>query len=316
MVFSISITKTHVQIEQRRDNMKLDALHVFLLVADYEHITRAAEELMLTQPAVTRTIHSLEQEAGLPLFERQGRRIALTQAGRIMQTYVRRIIALERELEESLADLRDVEAGEVIISASKTTGAYLLPPAIARFRTLHPHIALQLTIHNSYGVTEQVLSWRADIGLVEGDISTLPPELAVEVIATDELVLVIGPTHRWRGMQAVTPEMLGANELVLREQGSGTREVIERALQQQGVQVSPLLTAPENETIKQLVMQGMGAAILPALVVQREVMALDLLRIPIVGLDLHREFSLVRRADKQLSRAADSFCATLRRFIE
>ena len=296
--------------------MRLDALHVFLLVADYEHITRAAEELMLTQPAVTRTIHSLEQEAGLPLFERQGRRIALTEAGRVMQTYVRRIIALERELEESLADLRDVEAGEVIISASKTTGAYLLPPAIAQFRTLHPHIALQLTMHNSHGVTEQVLSWRADIGLVEGDISALPPELAVEVIATDELVLVIGPTHRWRGLQAVTPEMLGANELVLREQGSGTREVIERALQQQGVQVSPLLTAPENETIKQLVMHGMGAAILPALVVQREVMALDLLRVPIVNLDLHREFSLVRRADKQLSRAADSFCSVLRRSIE
>ncbi len=296
--------------------MKLDALHVFLLVADYEHITRAAEELMLTQPAVTRTIHSLEQEAGLPLFERQGRRIALTEAGRIMQTYVRRIIALERELEESLADLRDVEAGEVIISASKTTGAYLLPPAIARFRTLHPHIALQLTIHNSHGVTEQVLSWRAEIGLVEGDISALPPELAVEVIATDELALVIAPTHRWKDLQAVTPEMLGANELVLREQGSGTREVIERALQQQGVQVSPLLTAPENETIKQLVMHGMGAAILPALVVQREVMALDLLRVPIVSLDLHREFSLVRRADKQLSRAADSFCAVLRRSIE
>src|ERR1700738_5004419 len=111
MTFIIPIAKKHEQIAPRRDEMKLDALHVFLLVADYEHITRAAEDLALTQPAVTRTVHSLEQETGVPLFERQGRRIALTDAGRIMQTYARRIIALERELEESLAALRDVEAG-------------------------------------------------------------------------------------------------------------------------------------------------------------------------------------------------------------
>src|SRR5262249_15126501 len=157
-----------------RDNMKLDALHVFLQVADYEHVTRAAKDLALTQPAVTRTIHSLEQEAGLPLFERQGRRIALTNAGRIMQTYAHRIIALEQELEESLAALRDVQAGEVLISASKTTGVYLLPPVIARFRTLHPQITLSLSIDNSYGVAEQVLAWQADFGLVEGEISALP----------------------------------------------------------------------------------------------------------------------------------------------
>jgi DNA-binding transcriptional LysR family regulator len=292
--------------------MKLDALRVFLLVADYEHMTRAALDLALTQPAVSRTINGLERETGVPLFERQGRRIVLTNAGRIVQAYARRIIALERELEESLMALLDIEAGEVIISASKTTGVYLLPPVIARFRTLHPHIAFQLTIHNSHGVTEQVLAWRADIGLVEGDISTLPPELAVEVITTDELVLVVAPTHRWSSLQRVTPEMLGSNELLLREQGSGTREVIERAFHQQGVQVSPLLTVPENETIKQLVMRGMGAAILPAVVVQREVVTLDLQRLPIVGMDLRREFSLVMRADKQLSRAAHAFCALLR----
>jgi DNA-binding transcriptional LysR family regulator len=296
--------------------MKLDALRVFLRVADYEHVTRAAEDLALTQPAVSRTIHSLEQEIGLPLFERQGRRIALTAAGRIVQTYARRIMALEQELEESLAALRDVEAGEVVISASKTTGVYLLPPMITRFRTLHPHIALSLSIDNSHQVTEQILTWQADIGLVEGDISSLPPELAVEVIANDELVLVIAPTHRWSSLRAVTPEMLRANELLLREQGSGTREVIERALQEQGVQVSPLLTVPENETIKQLVMRGTGAAILPALVVQREMETHDLQRVPIEGLDLHREFSLVRRADKQLSRAAHAFCALLRQVTE
>jgi len=291
--------------------MDLDALRVFLLTADYQHITRAAEELALTQPAVSRTIQRLEQQAGLPLFERQGRRIALTTAGQVVQTYARRIAALERELEESLAALRDLETGEVIISASKTTGVYLLPPVVARFRERHPHIALQLTILNSRQVVEQVVSWRADIGLIEGDRSALPAELAVEVVARDELVLIMAPTHRWSTLPAVTPAMLAESELLLREPGSGTREVIERACRRQGVQLVPLLTVPENETIKQLVMRGVGAAILPALVVQREVAAGDVRRVPIAGLDLHRELSLIRRADKQLSRAARAFCALL-----
>jgi DNA-binding transcriptional LysR family regulator len=296
--------------------MKLDALRVFLLVADYEHITRAALELALTQPAVSRMIQSLEQEAGLPLFERQGRRIALTAAGRAMQTYARRILALEQELEGALAALRDLETGEVIISASKTTGIYLLPPVIARFRALHPHITFQLTVLNSRQVIEQVLTWQADLGLVEGDISALPPELDREVIATDELVLIVAPTHRWSSRETVTPEMLGARELLLREQGSGSREVVEHALQRHGIQVRPLLIVPENEMIKQLVMGGVGAAILPALVVQREVMSGDLLRVPLVGLDLHRELSLVQRADRDLSRAARAFCVLLRQVIK
>jgi DNA-binding transcriptional LysR family regulator len=291
--------------------MDLNALRIFLLTADYQHITRAAEELALTQPAVSRTIQRLEQEAGLPLFERQGRRIALTTAGQVVQTYARRMMALERELEESLAMLRDLETGEVIISASKTTGVYLLPPIVARFRERHPHIALHLTILNSRQVVEQVVSWRADIGLIEGDRSALPAELVVEVVARDELVLIMAPGHRWSGLSEVTPVMLAESELLLREQGSGTREVIERAFWRQGVQLVPLLTVPENETIKQLVMRGVGAAILPALVVQREVEAGDVRRVPITGLDLHRELSLVWRADKQLSRAARAFCALL-----
>jgi DNA-binding transcriptional LysR family regulator len=291
--------------------MDLNALRIFLLTADYQHITRAAEELALTQPAVSRTIQRLEQQAGLPLFERQGRHIALTTAGQVMQTYTRRMVALERELEESLAALRELEAGEVIISASKTTGVYLLPPVVARFREHHPHITLQLTILNSRQVVEQVVSWRADVGLIEGDRSALPAELAVEVVARDELVLIMAPDHRWSDLPAVTPAMLAESELLLREQGSGTREVIERAFLRQGVPLVPLLTVPENETIKQLVMCGVGAAILPALVVQREVATGDVRRVPIAGLDLHRELSLVRRTDKQLSRAARAFCALL-----
>jgi DNA-binding transcriptional LysR family regulator len=291
--------------------MNLHYLRVFLTVAEHEHITRASEELIISQPAVTKTIQHLEQEVGLELIERHGRRIALTHAGRVLHKYARRVFALEREMEDALAALRDVEAGEVTLAASMTTGVYLLPPIVALFRSRYPQVNLQISILNSSEIVEQTLSWNLDFGLVEGDASALPAELEVEVFDHDELVLVISPHHHWRGVQALNPEELGKGELLLREQGSGIREVIEHALRQHDVHIRPLLTVPDNEAIKQMVLSGVGAAIVSALAVQRELAAGDLLRIPIAGLELRPELSLVQRKDKQLSRAAQAFCALL-----
>ena len=291
--------------------MNLYHLRVFQTVAEHEHITRASEELILSQPAVTKIIQSLEHEVGLELIERHGRRIVLTHAGHVLHNYARRMFALEREMEEALAVLRDVEAGEVTLAANTTTGVYLLPPIVSRFRALYPQVALHITILNSHEIIEQTLNWTLDFGLVEGDPSTLPPGLLVDVFAQDELVLVVSPSHRWSGLSELSPEALREGELLLREQGSGIREVIEHALLLQRVQVHPLFTLPDNEAIKQMVMSGVGAAIVSGLAVQRELANGELVRIPIAGVDLHPQLSLVRRADKQLSRAAQAFCALL-----
>jgi DNA-binding transcriptional LysR family regulator len=292
--------------------MNLHYLRVFLTVAEYEHITRASEELIISQPAVTKTIQHLEQEVGLELIERHGRRIALTHAGRLLHNYARRVFALEREMEDALAALRDVEGGEVTLAANTTTGVYLLPPIVARFRARYPQVTLHISILNSGEILEQILNWNLDFGLVEVDITTLPPGIELEVLDHDKLMLVVAPGHRWSELETLQPEELREGQLLLREQGNGIREVIEHALLQHGVQVRPLLTVPDNEAIKQMVMNGVGAAILSALAVQRELAAGDLVRVPIAGLDLRPELSLVQRTDKQLSRAAQAFCALLR----
>lgn len=292
--------------------MNLQYLRIFLTVAEYEHITRASQQLILSQPAVTKTIQHLEQEVGLDLIERHGRRIVLTHAGRVLHSYARRLFALEREMEDALAALRDVDAGEITLAASTTTGVYLLPPVIARFHARYPQVALRMSILNSHEIVEQTLNWNLDFGLVEGEAALLPSELKVEVFARDELVLVISPRHRWSEVQSLPPESLRDNVLVLREQGSGIREVIEHALSQHGVQVRPLLTVPDNEAIKHMVMSGMGASIVSALAVQRELASGDLVRVPIEGLDLRPELSIVQRVDKQLSRAAQAFYSFIR----
>jgi len=291
--------------------MNLQYLRVFLTVAEHEHITRASEELILSQPAVTKTIQHLEQEVGLELIERHGRRIALTHAGHVLHNYARRVFALEREMEEALSALRDVDAGEVTVAASTTTGVYLLPPIVARYHARYPKVTLNITILNSHEIVEETLNWNVDFGLVEGDASSLPQGLRVEVFAHDELVLVVSPKHRWGGLPAILPTDLRDGQLLMREQGSGIREVIEHALLLHDVRVRPLLTVPDNEAIKQMVMSGVGAAIVSALAVQRELTSGDLVHVPIAGLDLRPELSLVKRTDKQLSRAAQAFCALL-----
>ena len=291
--------------------MNLYHLRVFQTVAEHEHITRASEELILSQPAVTKIIQSLEHETGLELIERHGRRIVLTHAGHVLHSYARRMFALEREMEEALAGLQDVEAGEIKLAANTTTGVYLLPPIVARYRTLYPQVALHIDILNSHEIIEQTLNWTLDFGLVEGDPSTLPPGLHAEVFAQDELVLVVAPGHRWSELDELSPEVLREGELLLREQGSGIREVIEHALLLHRVQVRPLFTLPDNEAIKQMVMSGVGAAIVSALAVQRELTSGDLIRIQITGVDLRPQLSMVRRTDKQLSRAAQAFCVLL-----
>jgi DNA-binding transcriptional LysR family regulator len=291
--------------------MNLYHLRVFQTVAEHEHITRASEELILSQPAVTKIIQSLERDTGLELIERHGRRIVLTYAGHVLQSYARRMFALEREMEEALAVLKDVETGEIKLAANTTTGVYLLPPIVSRYRNLYPQVKLYMTILNSHEIIEQTLNWTLDFGLVEGDPTTLPPGLHVEVFAQDELVLVVSPDHRWSKLEELDPAALRKGELLLREQGSGIREVIEHALVLQGVQVRPLLTLPDNEAIKQMVISGVGTAIVSAFTVQRELVSGDLVRIPIAGVDLRPKLSLIRRIDKQLSLAAQAFCALL-----
>lgn len=291
--------------------MNLQNLRVFLKVAEFEHITRASEELHLSQPAVTKTIQSLEHEVGLALVERQGRRIVLTHTGRVLQNYARQIFVLEREMEEALAALHDVGGGEVSFAANTTVGVYLLPPIVARFRALYPQVTLRISILNSQEIIDGTLNWSLDFGLVEGDASSLPPGLKVSAFAYDQLVLVVAPKHPWSEVKVLTPEMLREGVLLLREQGSGIREVIERELLQHGVQLQPLFTLTDNEAIKQMVMSGIGAAIVSSLSVQRELANADLVAVAVSGVTLRPQLSLIQRLDKQLSRAAQAFCSFL-----
>ncbi len=292
--------------------MNLHNLRIFLKVAELEHITRASEELNLSQPAVTKIIQSLEYEVNLDLVERQGRRIVLTSAGRVLQSYARQVFALEHEMEEALTTLQDADSGEVTLAANPTASVYLLPPIVAHFHARYPRVKLNIAICNSQEIAEGILDWKLDFGIVEGLASALATGLTVEAFAHDELGLIVAPNHRWSQLGSVSPEALQDGELLLREQGSGIREAIEQGLQYHNVQIRPLCILTDNEAIKHLVMHGMGAAIVSLLTVRHELEIGSLVQIPVHKLSLPSQFSLIQRADKHLSRAAENFGAFLR----
>lgn len=293
--------------------MNLYHLRVFMTVAEYEHITRASEELYLSQPAVTKIVQSLEQEVGQKLVERQGRRIALTYAGQVLRTYARRMFSLEREMEEALAALSDIETGEVTLAANPITGIYLLPTIVARFRARYPCVKINLSILKSRDIIEETLEWRLDFGLVEVDPSELPLGMEYETVAYDELILVVAPNHPWSELSSLKAEDLRDGVLILREPDSGVRESIEHAFSHQGYSVSPLLVVPDSEVIKQMALKGVGATIISAMSVRRELERGELLHIPVTDLEIRPQLSMVWREDKQFSPAAQAFRDLLRR---
>lgn len=297
------------------ERVNLYHLRVFMTVAEHEHITRASEELYLSQPAVTKIVQNLEQEVGQKLVERQGRRIALTYAGQVLRTYARRMFALEREMEEALAALSDIETGEVTLAANPITGIYLLPSIVASFRARYPCVKINLEILKSREIIDSTVEWHLDFGLVEVDPSELPLGLEYETVAYDELILVVSPRHPWSEVSLLKPEELRDGVLILREPGSGIRESIEHAFSHQGFSMSALLTVPDSEVIKQMAIKGVGATIVSAMSVRRELESGELLRIPIGGLEMRPQLSMIWREDKQFSPAAQAFRDLLRREI-
>ncbi|GHO67651.1 LysR family transcriptional regulator [Ktedonobacter sp. SOSP1-52] len=296
--------------------MNLQNLRIFLKVAELEHVTRAAEELHLSQPAVTKMIHSLEQEVYLKLIERQGRRIALTNAGRVLKEYAQQLFSLEREMEDALKELRDVEGGEVRLAFNRTAGVYLLPLVVSRFRARYPQVTLHISILNSPEIVQALLNWQLDFGLVESDTSICPPELQVEMSTSDELILVVAPTHKWSKLQVLPVTALNQGELILREEESVIRVMIEQELERHEVQIHSLFTLTDNEAVKQMVISGVGAAIISAFSVQRELMRGELVHVPVSNLNLRPQLCLMRRADRRISPAAQAFCAVLSPILE
>ena len=282
--------------------MTLEQLRIFIAVAEREHVTRAARDLNLTQSAVSAAVSALENRYAIKLFNRVGRRIELTQDGRLFLTEARAVMVRSAAAETVLADLAGLKRGALAIAASQTVANYWLPPLMHRYRAAHPGIALSLSIGNTETVAAAVRDGAADLGFIEDRVDD--PALSMTPVADDELVLTTGAAQAPARRRPLTANELRDMRWVFRERGSGTRAIFEEALRTLGIAVSELnivLELPSNEAVRTAIEHGAGAAAVSRLVVGPAIAAGTL-----VALKLSlpkRQFFALRHNEHWLSQA-------------
>lgn len=291
--------------------MDLYHLETFYRVARVLNFSRAAEELSLSQSAVSRHIEALEQHFGMELFTRSGRGVTLTEAGLRLQEYAERILNLADEANRALAELKNLETGRLWLGASTTPGNYLLGPVIAAYQQRYPGVELRLDIHDSQTVFRSVQEGKADVAVLGG-----PPEGAgvdIEPCIQDELLLVMAPHHPLAARADIGPHDLQAVRLFLREPGSHTRETVEEHFRSRRLTLGQVSELGSTEAIKQAVASGGGVSFL-----SRHAVALELrsgILVPGAGADcrIRRQFVLAYPKGRRRPPAVLAFAALLRK---
>jgi len=285
--------------------MEIRSLQVFLSVAKHLNFTRAGEEVNLSQPSVSVRIRQLETELGVKLFEQLGKRVGLTEAGSLLIPHARRVIAAIEDAKHAIDELQGLERGSLRIGASTTPGMYLIPKTIAQFKTRYPRIEIQLGINDTRQIEDGVVRNQFDFGFVGGHLAG--DEVEVDPWLTDQLVLIVAPTHALARKKSVRPEALRDEKFILREQGSATRATIVKHLEQSNLPVESVMEMENPESIKKAVQNGLGIAFISVFAVEAEQKAESLVAVQLRGIDIRRELKIVYRKDKHLGRAAKTF---------
>jgi DNA-binding transcriptional LysR family regulator len=302
--------------------MNLGHLAVFHAVATQGNVSRAAERLMVSQPAISKQVRQLERALGAALFERLPRGMRLTRAGELLAGYAARLFALEAEAERAIAELQGLRRGRLVVGASNTIGMYLLPDVFVRFRRRFPGVELQLEIAHTDAIARWLDRGAIDLALTE----SLPAEastggggaderLISDVFAHDRLIAIASPRHplaRRSPSGHGRPKPIRAAALcrepfIVRETGSGTESLAERALAERGLRIDPAMSLASTEAIKRAVMGGAGVAIVSELSAANEIHAGRLAHVPVRDLDLRRPLYRLRRRDGHESSASREF---------
>jgi DNA-binding transcriptional LysR family regulator len=282
-------------------------LRIFRAVAQSLNFRVAAETLLLTQPAVSQQIKALESELATPLFDRSSGRITLTPAGSALLPFAQRLKQLSDDAREAVAAASGTAAGELSIGASQTIGQYILPNLIAGFLQQHARVAISITGGNTQSVLEELRGRRLHLALIEGP--ALGNDVHVTPFMEDHMVCIVPTGHEWAD-QEITLDDLTRTTLILREQGSGSRRVVEQALSAAGLAMRDLhlgLTFDSTEGLLSAVEAGLGIAFVSRWAVRNQLALETLKLVRVRGLVLARMFSLASLAGPEPVGAAGAF---------
>ncbi len=286
----------------------LRQLEIFEKVAECGHVTQASSQLLLTQAAVSMALAELERLAGAPLFQRQGRRLILNDRGRRILPEVRDVLTKVKKIEQFLDESIGEPRGTLNVGASTTIGNYILPAMVAEFSGMFPKARALLHIGNALQIEKALENGELDIGLIEG----IPHAGSLNIIPwkKDELVIIVGREHDWASKGKTTPSMLKNAPWIMREKGSGTREIFEAAMAKKGINFSIALELGHTEAIKKAVEAGLGVGCLSRMAVQRELDNGWLVEIA-SPLDLRRTLLVLTRKNENMTTLLKAFLSLI-----
>ena len=288
----------------------LTALDLFTSVIELGSLGKAARAHGIAQPSVSSRMKNLERQLGVTLLERTTTGCVPTPEGVVVSGWADAILRAAHDLEAGLDALKAEQSGRLRIAASYTIAEYLLPGWLGRFTRAHPRDTVALDVANSTHVLEQLERGEADIGFIETPLET--PTMDEAVVDHDQLVAVVPPDHPWASQQAVTMQELAETPLVMREQGSGTREALVQALQDAGLGAPvSVLQLGSTSAVRSAVLSGNAPTVISRLAVASELAADQLVEIPVNGLSIERNLRAVWPAGKPLPKLAQSLLADL-----
>lgn len=289
--------------------MDLGQLEALIQVAAHRSFSRAAEALGLTQPSVTARIQALERDLGEPLFERNGRGVRLTEMGTSFLPHAQRVLKALQDGRDAVQAMRELEAGTLRLGAAPTISTYVLPGLLKEFGSRYPGLEVSVRTEYSDQIAQMVLADEVEVGLersfTHADVVTVP-------LYEDEVVLVTSPSHPFAERATVSIDEVGQGRLIMFNRGSGYYTLVDNALRQAGVLVSPTMELDNMEATKKMVEEGLGIAILPKVAVERELERGELHQVQIHGLQMpRRQIAVIYRKGRPLGRAAKAFVSLL-----
>lgn len=287
--------------------MTLRHMRIFRALYDNDcNTTKTAEALNMTQPAVSQAIKELEQYYGVSLFDRVGRKLVITEAGMVLLKYAVHISSLFEIAEKEVKDVD--QNGEVKIGATLTIGSLFLPKYVKNFKNKYPKTEVKGLVAPTNLLEMKILSFELDFALIEG-IAHHPDIISKEYM-DDALCVVTLADGKYESEQTISIEEFKNQPVLVREAGSGTREIFERAAEKAGFSVTPSWEAISTVAIVNATLSGLGMAVLPYRVVYPYIKDGSLIKINVEKLDLNRKFYIIRHKDKHLSKAAKNFLSS------
>lgn len=290
--------------------MNLHHLAVFNAIAETGSISAAAQRLYISQPALSRELKDFEIRLGVSLFERLPRGMRMTHAGEVLREYATRLFDISRTAEATMREIADARLGFLSIGASNTAGTYVLPQRLAMFRRANPDVRVTMFVGNTEQVSQGVADMRFTLGFIEGPVHV--GGLVAEQFQQDELVPVVAAADELLKKKRLTAADISGLPLLMREKGSGTRELIAETLDANEVQQGNIMEFGNTEALKRAAMHGGGIAWLPRISITDELNDGRLHLLPIKRLMVQRPLSIIRRASAHAGPAGDAFLKSLR----